>query len=146
MNMTSKALVVGLLLAAGVAIAAEGVTDPTVIAREDVMKINAGAMKTLGGMAKGDVAFDAVAAEAAKAALIAAAADIPVKFKEPATDPKSAAKPEIWTNWDEFADYAGKLSAAATAMDASSLEGVRAGIDAVGKSCGDCHTEFKIKV
>ena len=86
------------------------------------------------------------AAEAAKAALIAAAADIPVKFKDPATDPKSTAKPEIWTNWDEFAEYAGKLDAVATAMDASALEGVRAGIDSTGKSCGDCHTEFRIKV
>ena len=108
------------------------------------MDANGAAMKVLGGMASGDVAFDAVAAAAAVKALVDDAAAIPTAFKnQGAADPKSAAKPEIWTSWDDFLTGATALGTAASAMDASSLDGLKAGIGAVGGACKECHTEYK---
>lgn len=143
MKNVTKALIAGLVLVAGVAVAAEA-TDPTVKARQELMDTIGMNTKILGDMAGGKSAFDAAAAEAAKAALIAAAADIPAKFEAQATDPKSTAKPEIWTDWDDFLGDAKKLGEAAAALDATSVEGVQAGMGTVGGMCKDCHSEFRI--
>ena len=130
---------------AATAVFAEGeAADPTVKARMDLMKSVGGAAKVLGGMAGDKAPFDAAAAEAAKAAMIAAAADIPAKFEPQASDPASEAKPEIWTSWDDFAVKGAALKAAAEAMDASSLEGVKAGMGAIGGTCKDCHTTYRM--
>ncbi len=139
--LTKSVLAVG-MFAASVVIAAEA-TEPSVKARQELMDGNGAAMKTLGGMAKGEVAFDAAAAEAAKAAIVAASADIVAKFETQATDPKSNAKDEIWTSWDDFVAKAGALNAAATALDASTVEGVQAGMEGVGGACGACHKAYK---
>lgn len=143
MKLVTKTLVAGLMLVAGVAVAAEA-TDPTVKARQELMDTLGMSMKTLGEMAGGKATFDAAAAEAAKAAIVAAAADIPAKFEAQANDPKSTAKPEIWTNWDDFLGDAKKLGDAAAAMDATSVEGIGAGMGAMGATCKDCHSEFRI--
>lgn len=142
MKLTVKALLVGCTMFAGLAYAADA-TDPTVKARQELMDAQGAAMKVLGGMAGGDVAFDAAAAGAAKAALVASAADIGAKFEPQATDPASKAKPEIWTNWADYMVKANALGAAASALDAASLDGVKAGIGAIGGACKDCHTAYK---
>lgn len=130
---------------ASTAVFAEGeAQDPTVKARMELMKSVGAAAKTLGGMAGDKAPFDAAAAEAAKAAMIAAAADIPAKFEAQASDPVSEAKPEVWTNWDDFVAKGAALKAAAEAMDASTLEGVKAGMGAIGGTCKDCHTTYRM--
>jgi cytochrome c556 len=144
MKLLAKTLLVGAILAAGVAAAKEGVQDPTVKARMELMGVIAMNTKVLGDMAGGKTAFDAAAAEAAKAAMVAASAEIPARFEAQATDPVSEAKPEIWSNWDAFTKNAGALNAAATALDASSVDGVKAGMGAIGGSCKDCHTSFRM--
>lgn len=145
MKFSTKALAAGLALIAGVAFAEVEATDPLVIAQKDLMKSFGGAAKTLGGMASGEVAFDAAAAEAAKAVLVAGSADIPVKFEKAGNDPASEAKPEIWTAWDDFITKANGLNAAATAMDVASLEGVKAGMGAIGGACKACHTSYRME-
>ncbi len=142
MKFTAKAMLVGCTLFAGLAFAAEA-TDPTVKAWQELMDGQGGSMKVLGGMASGEVPFDAAAAGAAKAALMASSAEIGAKFMTQATDPKSKAKPEIWTEWDDFMADGKKLNEAATALDASTADGLKAGLGAVGAVCKDCHTEFK---
>jgi cytochrome c556 len=143
MKFTTKALVASLILMGGIALAGQA-TDPDAKARQDLMDAQGGAMKVLGGMASGDVAFDATAAAAAAKALVDASAGIEAAFKnQGAADPMSAAKPEIWANWDDFLADAMKLNAAATAMDTSTLDGVKAGLGAVGGTCKECHTEYK---
>ena len=84
------------------------------------------------------------AMQAAKAALAAAAADIAAKFEPQATDPATEAKPEIWTNWDDFVAKADALKVAAEAMDASSLDSVKAGMGAIGGSCKACHSVYRM--
>lgn len=144
MTFVSKGLIAGLVLVAGVAIAKEGVQDPTVKARMDLMGTIGMNTKTLGDMAGGKADFDAAAAQAAKDAIIAASADIAAKFEPQATDPVAEAKPEIWTNWDDFVAKAGALNAAATALDASSLDGIKAGMGGIGGACKDCHSTYRM--
>jgi cytochrome c556 len=141
MKTLTKTLILGLVMVGGIAFAEA--SDPTVKARQELMDANGGAMKVLGGMAKGEVAFDAAAAEAAKATLIASAADTAAKFKDQATDPASHAKPEIWTSWDDFVAKADALGKAAAALDTSSVDGVKAGLGAIGGACGACHETYK---
>ena len=143
MKFTTKALAVGLALFAGAAFAEAAATDPLVIAQKDLMKSFGGAAKTLGGMASGEVAFDAAAAEAAKAALVAGSADIAVKFEKAGTDPESDAKPEIWTNWADFLVKAKGLTDAATALDVASADGIKAGMGGIGGACKACHTTYR---
>lgn len=143
MKFVTKTLVLGLIMAGGIALAQSKAADPDVNARQTLMQKNGGAMGVLGGMAKGTTAFDAAAAEAAKAALIADAAATPAAFQNNAADPASKAKPEIWTNWDDFVADADGLAKAAAAMDATTLDGVKAGLGAIGGACKACHSEYK---
>jgi cytochrome c556 len=143
MKLTGKALIAALVCAGGVVMAAEA-TDPTVKAWQESMDAGAGHAKTLGDMAGAKAPFDAAAAQAAKDALVAEAAAIPGLFMTQASDPKSKAKPEIWTDWAGFEAKAKALGDAAAALDASSLEGVQAGMGAVGGACGDCHKAYRL--
>ena len=143
MKFLTKTLIAGLIMVGGIAFAQSKATDPDVHARQTLMDTNGAAAGVLGGMASGKTAFDATAAAAAKAQLIANAADIPVKFKPQATDPESHAKAEIWTSWDDFAAKAADLGKAAEALDVTSLDGVKAGMGAIGGACKACHTTYK---
>jgi cytochrome c556 len=145
MRFVAKALILSLTLTAGVAIAKDGVQDPTVKARMDLMDSIGMNTKILGDMAGGKAAFDASAAEAAKAALIAAAGEIPAKFEVEADDPVSEARPDIWMNTEGFAEKAKGLETAAGAMDVASIEGVQAGMGAIGGACKACHSDFRAK-
>jgi cytochrome c556 len=140
----TKTIAMGLVLVAGVAFAQATRTDPNSIARGQTMGAIGGAMKVLGDMAGGAVPHDAAAAEAAKAALVAAATSIPVVFEPNTTDDASKAKPDVWTNWDDFAAKAKVLSDAATALDVNSVESIGAGMGALGGACKDCHTTYRM--
>jgi cytochrome c556 len=145
MKFLTKTAVIAMILVGGVAYAKGDRTDPNAKARSDTMRTIGQNIGVLGDMAGGKAAFDATAAEAAKAALITASAGIGAAFEvQGAADPASEAKPEVWTNWAEFLEDAGKLNAAATALDATSVEGVQAGMGALGGACKDCHTEFRM--
>jgi cytochrome c556 len=143
MNMI-KVFAIGAILAAGTAIAQTERTDPNSIARSELMKMRGQNVGILSGMAEGKTPYDAAAAEAAKAALIETANKIETVFKEPgAADPASRAKPEIWTNWEDFLMKAKASSDAASALDVSSVESIAAGLAAVGGACGDCHKSYQ---
>jgi cytochrome c556 len=143
MKTVTKTLVLGLVLMGGIALAQSKAVDPDVNARQTLMQANGAAMGALGAMAKGEKPFDAAVAEAAKAKLIADAAATPAAFQNNASDPENRSKPEVWTNWDDFVSDAAALGKAAEAMDATSLDGVKAGLGAIGGACKDCHTEYK---
>ena len=140
----AKTIVAGFVLMASVAYAEGTRTDPNSIARGTLMAAQGAAMKVLGGMAGGEMAYDAAAAEAAKAALVAASGSIAAVFEPNTTDAASEAKAEVWTNWDDFAAKAKVLNAAAMALDASSAESIGAGMGAIGGACKDCHTTYRM--
>ena len=143
MKFVTKTLVLGLIMAGGIALAQSKATDPDVNARQTLMQGNGGAVGAIGAMVKGDKPFDAAAAEVAKATLIANAGMIAAKFTTNATDPENHSKPEVWTNWDDFVAKANGLTAAATALDATSLDGLKAGMAAIGGACKACHSVYK---
>lgn len=145
MNRLTKILAVGLVAVATVAVAKEGVQDPTVKARMDLMGTIGMNTQTLGNMANGRAPFDAAQAEAAKAALVAASADIVAKFEPQADDPVSEGAPAIWTNFADFTARATALNAAAQAVDVASAETIGAGMGAIGGACRDCHTTYRVK-
>lgn len=145
MKSLTKILMTALLLSTGAAYAEEEPTDPNAIAREELMKMVGKNTKVLGDMAGDKAPYDAAAAEAAKTELITAAARIPATFEtQGAADPASTAKPEIWTNWDDFAKKAEALTAAATAIDVASVDGIKAGMGGIGGSCKACHETYRI--
>lgn len=144
MNVVTKSLIAGLILVAGVAVAKEGVQDPTVKARMELMGTIGKNTKTLNEMMAGKTAFDAAAAQTAKDGLIAASADIAAKFEAQATDPVSEAKPEIWLTMDDFNAKGNALNAAATALDVTSVDTIKAGMGDIGGSCKSCHTAYRM--
>jgi len=144
MKFSTTILAAGLALIAGIAFAEVEATDPLVIAQKDRMKSFGGRSKTLGGMASGEVAFDAAAAEAAKAVLVAGSAEIASKFATAGSDPASEAKPEIWTSWDDFVAKAKGLGDAAAVLDVASVDGVKAGMGGIGGACKACHTAYRM--
>jgi len=141
-----KALLISAVLFTGAAQAQDlEPTDPNAIAREAVMKVIGKNIGILGDMAGGKTAYDAAAAEAAKAGMIEAAGKIEASFMDPgAPDPASTAKPEIWANWDDFLVKAKALSDAAGALDVASVDTIGAGMGALGGACKDCHTTYRI--
>lgn len=142
MKSVIKIATAALVLGTGMALA-EGASDPMVAERQELMETLGKNTKVLGEMAGGKVAFDAAAAAEAKAAIVAASAEIGAKFEMQATDPKSEAKPEIWTSWDDFLKKADALATGINALDATTLEGVQGGMGAVGGACKDCHSTYR---
>jgi len=141
----AKALIIGAVLSAGAAFAEEERTDPNAIARAELMQTIGKNIGIIGDMAGGKTAFDAAAAEAAKAALVEATGKMEATFKEQgAADPASEAKPEIWANWEDFLKKDKSASDAANALDVASVETIKAGMGALGGACKDCHTTYRI--
>ena len=141
----AKVLILGAVLSAGAAFAEEERTDPNAIARAELMESIGKNIGIIGDMAGGKAAFDAAAAEGAKAALIEATGKIEATFKDQgAADPASEAKPEIWANWDDFLKKATAASDAAGALDVASLDTIKAGMGALGGACKDCHTTYRV--
>jgi cytochrome c556 len=139
-----KAFALGTVLVAGAAYAQER-TDPNAIARSDLMKVVGKNTGVLGGMASGKEPFDAAAAEAAKVALVAAFGQVEATFMEQGgADPVDEAKPEIWSNWEDFLSKANAAATAAGAIDVASVETIGAGMGALGGACKDCHTSYRI--
>ena len=141
----AKALILGAVLSAGAAYAEEERTDPNAIARGELMTTIGKNIGIIGDMAGGKTAFDAAAAEGAKAALVEATGKIEATFKDQgAADPASEAKPEIWANWDDFLKKAKAAGDAAGALDVASVDTLKAGMGALGGACKDCHTTYRV--
>lgn len=134
-----------LSLAAAAAFAHEGVKNEAVMARMMAMKSIGAATKVLGQTAKGEVAFDAAAVEAALATLAEQAAATPALFEAEEDDPKSEAKPAIWS---DFADFSVKAMALETAAQGAmgqmrSAEDVGGALREIGATCKGCHQSYR---
>ncbi|GFO83440.1 cytochrome c [Methyloceanibacter sp.] len=136
---------ISVLLCGTAAIAHEEATG-VVKERMDLMDTQKDAMKILGGMAKGEVPFDAAKAAAAAHEIETTAAKVPDLFPEGTGGHPSEAKPEVWTQWDKFTDDAEALTKAATALKVA-LEGDasewKAKFKGVVDACKTCHKTFR---
>ena len=114
-------------------------------ARKGIMIYRALQLGTLGAMAKGEVPYDAAAAQKAADNLMAVSnLDISMLWPEGsdnAAHPDTKALPALWT--DPAVGEAGKAYyAAATALQAAAgkdLDSLKAAMGPVGEGCGGCH-------
>ena len=110
-------------------------------------------MGTLAGMAKGDIAYDEAQATTAAANIEALTGyDLPSLFIEGSgrgqTSEETAAKPDIWTNMDDFrAKFAGLAEAATGASEAVKGGADKAGavVGKIGAACKACHDSYREK-
>lgn len=125
------------------AFAHDGVENAATDARMHAMHVIGGSMKTIGGMAQGQMDFDAAGAKAALDAIAEQAEMLPTLFEPNETDPKSKAQPAIWTNFDDFVAKAGALQLAAEAGDATSAATLGQAMGGLGGACRACHMAYK---
>lgn len=154
-------LTVGLIVAGVVGTSAISDADhdtkalsAAVKARQSQMTLYAFNIGLLGGMAKGDIDYDAGAASAAAANLAALS-----KLDQSRLWPKGSdnvalgadateALPIIWTADSKVGEKAMALVAAATNMEQAAgggLDSLRGAIGDLGKSCGGCHETYREK-
>ena len=119
-------------------------------ARHGMMNLMSASLATLGGMARGGVAFDADAARMAAENLVAATGIHDEGFWIEGTSETdidgSRAMADIW---DDMEDFNAKMDAtheAAVKMAeaAGDLAGIRANIGSVDRACGACHKAYRV--
>lgn len=122
-------------------------SDP-VTTREKLMKENGRQADIVVRMMKGQTPYDAGAADAAFAQWADTARKLPSLFPDNAkTGGDNRASPKIWENKKDFeakiAEFA-KVVADNRDKAKSSLDGLKAAVAAVGKSCSDCHKDYRL--
>ena len=148
--MGSKTLQVMLLVTcfiASAALAHSGVKDKDVMARMKLMSSMADNMKVIGMMLKQKIPFEREQAIDALKEISRLATETPDAFKKNATDPKSEAKSNIWTEFGKFTDISMKLAADADGLAASfqSFENLKPALGQLSQSCKNCHTRYRVK-
>lgn len=121
-------------------------------ARQAHMKLYAFNIGLLGGMAKGEIDYDAETASAAAGNLAALAKVDQSRYwpegsstLELGSD-ETEALPDIWDEGSDIGAKAMDLVEATTAMEAAAgdgLDALRGAIGPVGSSCGDCHKAYR---
>lgn len=114
--------------------------------RQVVMKGNAGHMKALSAVAKGEAKADAGTVVHAMA-LRELSVTIEHLFPQGSGGGESRAKPEIWSDWAGFTKAADAFAAATPALVAAAQSGdagqIGAALGEVGKTCGGCHKPYR---
>lgn len=119
-------------------------------ARQSHMTLYSFNLATLGGMAQDRIPYDAAAAAAAANNLAAMANMDQSGYWVEGSDSSvegSRAKPEIWTNADDYAEKIAALASASTALAAvagDDLDALKGAFGPVGGSCGACHRAYRV--
>lgn len=134
---------------------AAGDAAASIQARQQDMKTMGGQLRTINAFAKGE-ASDQAAALAAIDTVLGIAATLETKFPagsglDSVTEPKTGAKPEIWSDPAKFKAAIGTFTEQATAMKTAISGGDQAAMQAafasLGKTgCGTCHSSFRAKI
>ena len=146
-----------ILIAAGAALAfatplsvlAQAKPETLVKQRQSAMTLIAKYFGPIAGMAQGKIPYNADVV-ARNATYLENLAQMPWDgYHESTKGEKSAARPEIWTEPAKFQEAADRLQAEtvklAAAARAKDEAGVKAQWGAVGKACGACHDDFRVK-
>ena len=119
-----------------------------IVARQDLMKANGKEAKIGAKMAKGEAPFDLAAAKKIFVTFEHAAQKMPDLFPpDSKTGHKTTAAPKIWEDMADFKARFQKLGADAKKAEASvtDLVSFKTAFGAIGKDCGGCHKEYRIK-
>ena len=144
--MSVKYLIMGLSLVFATAVHSHAnVENEIVKARMKAMSEISDNMRVLGKMMKGIEDFDLEAAQSAIGNIAVLAAQTPEMFKIEAVDPHAEAKPEIWTNFDDFVEKALALENVALDIGSSLTgeEGLRNAMMSLGATCKACHSLYR---
>ena len=117
--------------------------------RMEAMKQVGDGMKAIALMVKGEVEFDAGAAEVTARMIERHGREMPGLFPEGSLDKPTGALPVIWARWDDFTGMAKKmetdaLALAEAAKAASSAQDIVPHLTEVGNSCKACHQDFRL--
>jgi cytochrome c556 len=154
--MKLKKLVLG-AVAAGLALGApagmslaEEPFENQVEARQGQFKLLALNVGVLGGMARGNVDYDAALATLAAENIVAIAALNQAPMWPEGSDGMSIdgtrAMPDIWENFDDFAAKWGAVGTAAAGLPAavgSGVAGIGPALGPLGGTCKDCHDTYR---
>ena len=142
-----RAIIAGVLLAAFSAGPVFSADDP-IAARKAIMQNNGAAAKAGGDMLKGEVEFNAVAAELILRTMNTAALGFGELFPEGSeTGGKSVASPKIWEDRAGFASAVAKFqsdTAAGIAAKPADIDAFKMALGAATKNCGVCHKDYRI--
>lgn len=150
-----KILLTGTVLAAlalgGAAVAQDAPFGMQIKARQGIMAYRAINLGVLGKMAKGEMEYDAAAAQKA-ADNIAATTTLDASMLWPegsdnSANPASTATAAIWAAGSDIGDKAKAMADAAAAMQAAAgvdLASLQGAMDAMGGACGGCHKAFRV--
>ena len=144
--MSARYLVVGLGIVFATAVHSHSnVENDTVKARMKAMSDISDNMRVLGKMMKGIEDFDLNTAKSAIGNIAILGAQTPKLFKIEATDPHTEAKPEIWTNFDDFVEKALNLENVALNVESSLMgeDGLRNAMMSIGATCKACHSLYR---
>lgn len=121
--------------------------DP-IAARKALMKGNNDNAKLAVGVMRGQLPFDAAKVDAAFAQWADTARKLPDLFPDNSkTGQNTRAAPKIWANkkdFDEKAAAFGKAVAENRAKAKESLGGLKAAVPVVGKTCDNCHEDYRL--
>jgi cytochrome c556 len=136
--------VLGVCLTAG---AVMSQSDP-IAARKALMKENNNHARAMVQMMRGQAPFDGTAVEAAFTQWADTAKKLPGLFPDDSkTGGETRATPKIWENKKDFdakaADF-GKAVADTRDSAKASLDGLKAAIPVVGKTCDNCHEDYRL--
>jgi cytochrome c556 len=134
----------------GVVATAASATDDPILTRQKLMQANgAGFYGVAGGMLKGEIPFEARAANAVLRTSSAVAYSFGDYFPEGSeTGGDTRASPKIWEDMAGFQAALEKFRADADAAAASKpqdLETFRTVIAQLGENCQSCHEEYRMK-
>lgn len=125
--------------------------NPAVKARKAHMQLYSFNLGTLGGMAKGEVEYDADRASAAANNLVTLTQVSQAGYWMPGTSnaelgEETRALPELWGADSKAMQIGGEMGEAVkqlAAVAGNGQEGLGAAVGAVGKACGDCHKAYR---
>lgn len=143
--MKKTSCAIALIFLGTAALAHSGVKNQDVMARMTVMKSIGDQMKVIGSMAKGEVDFNAGAADAALAEIASQSAQIQALFESPANDPKSEALPAIWEDWEDFKKLASSTETTAESLigTISTMADLGPALGKLGGTCKACHSKYR---
>ena len=117
--------------------------------RMHLMKENGKHAKALVQMVKGEKPYDAKAVQAAFTQFHETAEKLPGLFPPNSkTGEDTHAAPKIWENKKDFDEKAAAFKKAVAdnrAKAEGSLDGLKVSLNAVGKTCSNCHDDYRLK-
>lgn len=141
-------------IAVAAALATLGVTavvaaDAPQVVRQQMMKKVGGAMGALAGIAKGEKPYDAEVVKASLTTMSEVSKTFPDQFPAGTeTGDETEASPKIWENMDDFkakSTQLGKDAELALASMPADQAAVATALGPIGKNCGGCHENFRLK-